>query len=86
MRAEREFKQHFPNEDNDDPGNLACYCCYRVLRADSFSEDQAREAFVDCDGNFTLDVKDENDAQYRKVQLRRYCKTCGGKVGLTKLD
>ncbi|KAM3518427.1 hypothetical protein MY4038_010102, partial [Beauveria bassiana] len=38
MRAEKEFKQHFPNENS--PGNFACYFCYRVLRADSFREDQ----------------------------------------------
>ncbi|KAM3541854.1 hypothetical protein ARSEF1564_005222 [Beauveria bassiana] len=79
MRAEKEFKQHFPNEKS--PGNFACYFCYRVLQADSFSEDQAHEAFVDFDGNFVLDVKPENAAKYLKVQLRRYCKSCGCKNG-----
>ncbi|EJP61157.1 uncharacterized protein BBA_09903 [Beauveria bassiana ARSEF 2860] len=79
MRAEKEFKQHFPNEKS--PGNFACYFCYRVLQADSFREDQAHEAFVDCDGSFVLDVKPENAAKYSTVQLRRYCKTCGCKNG-----
>ncbi|EJP62042.1 uncharacterized protein BBA_08966 [Beauveria bassiana ARSEF 2860] len=62
MRAEKEFKQHFPNEKS--PGNFACYFCYRVLQADSFREDQAHEAFLDCDGSFVLDVKPENAAKY----------------------
>ncbi|EJP69817.1 uncharacterized protein BBA_00686 [Beauveria bassiana ARSEF 2860] len=83
MRAEKEFKQHFPNENS--PGHFACYFCYRVFQADCFRGDQALEAFVDCNGEFVLETKPENATKYAKVQLRRYCKTCGCDIGFDRL-